>query len=132
MSRFVRAKPPAVDRALDPVDVVAYEGSFDVFEVEERDDDVLVVVGGSGLRMTLRFEALEAGVRYEQVDDAGPPLESMETELTYAPRDEGTLVTAVSSVSLGLRPRAVTDRIAAWKRRAELSRCLSALAERVE
>lgn len=132
VSRFVRATPREVERALDPVTVVEYEGSFDVFDLEEREDDYLVVAGGTGLRMTLRFEEREDGVFYEQEAAEGQPLESMETTFTYGPENEGTRVTAESTVSLGLRPAAIADRVAAWKRKGELSRCLDALADAVE
>ncbi len=132
VSRFVRAKPPEVARALDPVSIVEYEGSFDVFDIEERPDDTLVVAGGSGLRLTLRFEEREDGYFYEQEDAEGQPLETMETTLTYRPQDEGTRVTAASTVSMGLRPAILTDRLAAWKRKGELSRGLDSLAEAVE
>ena len=52
----------------------------------------------------------------------------METTLTCEPENEGTRVTATSSVSLGVPPAVITDRIAAWKRRGELRRLLDALA----
>ena len=131
LERFVDATPREVRRALDPVSVVEYEGSFDVFDVEEVDGGTLVTAGGSGLRLTLRFEELDDGIRYEQVDSEGP-LETMETTITCAPKDQGSTVRAASTVSLGLPPAAVTDRVAAWKRRGELARGLEALADAVE
>ena len=132
VSRFVRAQPARVERALDPASIVAYEGSFSVFDVEERVSDTLVVAGGSGLELTLRFEEREDGYYYEQEAGEGQPLETMETTLTYAPKDEGTTVTASSTVSMGLRPAFLADRLAAWKRRGELRRALDALAADVE
>lgn len=132
VSRFVRATPREIERALDPISVVEYEGSFDVFDLEEREDDCLVVAGGTGLRLTLRFEEREDGVYYEQDEAEGQPLESMETTITYAPENEGTRVTAESTVSLGLRPAAIADRVAAWKRKGELERGLDALTDAVE
>lgn len=132
VSKFVRAKPPRVEQALDPIAIVDYEGSFDVFDFEEREEDSLVVAGGSGLQLTLRFEEREDGFFYEQVESEGQPLETMETTITYAPQNEGTRVTASSTVSMGIRPAAITDRIAAWKRKGELSRGLDSLAASVE
>lgn len=132
VSRFVRAQPAVVERALDPASVVEYEGSFSVFDVEERGAETVVVAGGSGLELTLRFEARDDGLYYEQEEGEGQPLETMETTLTYAPRDEGTRVTATSTVSMGLRPAFLADRLAAWKRRGELRRALAALAADVE
>ena len=132
VSRFVRAQPAVVERALDPASVVEYEGSFSVFDVDDRGSETVVVAGGSGLELTLRFEERDDGLYYEQVEGEGQPLETMETTLTYAPRDEGTTVTATSTVSMGLRPAFLADRVAAWKRRGELRRALDALAEDVE
>lgn len=130
-SRVVRAPPDAVARTLTPRQIVEYEGSFSVRGVEERDDETLVTVGGPGLELTLRFEPRERGYDYEQLE-AGGPLSAMETTLTWEPENEGTRVTAASSVSLGAPPAAITDRIAGWKRRGELRRLLDALAEEVE
>lgn len=129
VERFVDATPREVERALDPVSIVEYEGSFEVFDLEERDGAWLVTAGGTGLRLTLRFEELRAGFHYEQVESEEGPLETMETTLTYAPENEGTMVTAESTVSMGLPLAPLTDRIAAWKRRGELSRALEALAD---
>lgn len=129
VERFVDATPREVERALDPVSIVEYEGSFEVFDLEERDGAWLVTAGGTGLRLTLRFEGLRAGFHYEQVESEEGPLETMETTLTYAPENEGTMVTAESTVSMGLPLAPLTDRIAAWKRRGELSRALEALAD---
>lgn len=132
VERFVDATPREVERALDPVSIVEYEGSFRVFDVEERGGETLVTVGGSGLRLTLRFEAIDGGFRYEQVESEEGPLETMETTLTYAPENQGTVVRAESTVSMGLPLAALTDRIAAWKRRGELARGLESLADAVE
>lgn len=132
VSRFVRAPPARIERALDPVSIVEYEGSFRVFDVVERETDTLVVAGGSGLELSLRFEEREDGFYYEQEESEGQPLETMETTLTYAAKDEGTTVTAASTVGMGVPPAVLTDRIAAWKRRGELRRCLDALAADVE
>jgi hypothetical protein len=90
-----------------------------------------VTAGGSGLTMTLRFEQLAEGWRYEQVGEAGP-FDRMWTELSTAAEDEGTRVIAESGVSLGVPPAVLTDRIAGWKRRGELRRALSNLAAAVE
>ena len=132
VSRFVRAPPAVIDRTLDPATIVEYEGSFRVFDLEEQEDDWLVIAGSSGLQLTLRFEERADGYYYEQEDGEGQPLETMETALRYEPENEGSRVTATSTVSMGMRPRALTDRIAAWKRKGELKRALDALAADVE
>lgn len=131
VSRFVRARPAELDRQLTPETVVTYEGSFTVRNVEERADGWLVTAGGRGLEMELAFEEREDGLYYEQRGDAGP-LDTMWTRITYAPKDDGAVVTARSGVSLGLPLPAVTDRIAAWKRRGELKRALRGLAAEFE
>jgi len=130
-SRFVRAPPAAVERALTPRRIIEYEGSFSVHDVEERDGVTIVTAGGPGLELPLRFEPRERGYDYEQLGPGGP-LGAMETTLTHDPEDEGTRVRASSSVSLGTPPAAITDRIAGWKRRGELDRLLDALAGAVE
>lgn len=132
VSRVVDAPPAAVRDALEPASVVEYEGSFSVFDIEEREDGWRVVAGGTGLRLVLRFEEHDNGLFYEQEEAEGQPLDTMETTITYVQAGEGTEVTAVSEVSMGIRPTALTDRVAAWKRKGELDRALSALAEEVE
>ena len=127
VDRFVPARPAAIERALSPADVVEYEGSFRVLDVEEEGEATLVTAGASGIGVTLRFEPREGGLRYEQVGDAGP-FDAMWTELDWGPENEGARVRARSGVSLGLPAAAVTDRVAAWKRRGELDRALDALA----
>lgn len=148
VSRFVPATPAVVERALTPAAVVEYEGSFRVLDVEERGDATIVTASARGLTMALRFEPREDGLYYTQAGgdvrsdgdvraggDApaggAGPFEAMETRLTVAPQNEGTRVTARSSVSLGLPFPPLTDRVAAWKRRGELRRALDALAEDV-
>ncbi|MEF8801473.1 MAG: SRPBCC family protein [Halolamina sp.] len=126
--RFVPAMPTELERALDPGSVVAYEGSFDVFDIEERSGTTLVTAGARGLRMTLRFDPHEDGFYYEQEGDAGP-FDEMWTTLTWDRKDEGVVVTARSGVSLGLPFPALSDRVAAWKRRGELDRLLDRLAD---
>lgn len=130
-SRFVAGTVPEIEAALTPEDVVEYEGSFDVFDIEKQAEATLVTAGARGLRMTLRFEAREDGLYYEQVGDAGP-FDEMWTQLSWSRVDEGTRVTARSAVSLGLPLAAVTDRVAAWKRRGELRRALRRLAAEAE
>ena len=132
VSRVVNASPVMVKNALDPATIVEYEGSFDIFDIEERDDDWRIVAGGRGLQLVLRFEERDNEIFYEQEEADGQPLETMETTITYLSADEGTTVTAVSTVSMGIRPAFVMDRIAAWKRKGELKRALAALAEDVE
>lgn len=131
VEQFVAARPGEVADALAPAAVVEYEESFDVLEVENRETGTLVTAGSRGLRMALRFEHTDGGMRYEQVDDAGP-LDEMWTVLDWSPENEGTRVTARSGVSLGLPLAAVTDRVAAWKRRGELERALGNLAVDLE
>ena len=130
VSAFVPAPPAAVERALTPAAVVEYEGSFEVFEVEETDDGMTVTAGATGLTMRLDFEERPEGLHYSQRGDAGP-FDAMETTIAVEPEDEGSRVTARSAVSLGLPLPVVSDRVAAWKRRGELRRALDALAEDV-
>ena len=132
VSRVVDASPSAVGDALDPVSVVEYEGSFSVFDVEERENDWLVVAGATGLQLVLRFEEYDNGIHYEQQEGEGQPLDTMETTITYLSSGGGTEVTAVSVVEMGVRPTVLTDRLAAWKRKGELKRALRALATDVE
>jgi len=131
VERFVAAAPAAVGRALAPGVVVEYEGSFEVLEVEEREDATFVTAGARGVGVALRFESRSDGLRYEQVGDAGP-FDELWTDIAWRPEDDGTLVTARSGVSLGLPLAAVTDRVAAWKRRGELDRALDRLAADLE
>lgn len=128
VERFVQAPTSAVERVLDPAAIVEHEGSFTVDDVEERAGVTLVAASGPGLALTYRFEAREDGYDYEQEEDDAP-LETMETTLTYRPQDEGTLLSAASTVSMGVWPRSITDRIAAWKRASELERALESIAE---
>ena len=131
VSRTVNAHSGAVRAALDPASVVEYEGSFSVLDIEERESDSLVVAGSTGLELTLRFEQYDNGIYYEQ-ESGGGPLETMETTINWFPENGATAVTATSEVSMGVRPAALTDRIAAWKRRGELKRALRSLADAVE
>ncbi|WP_248517895.1 SRPBCC family protein [Salinarchaeum laminariae] len=131
VSQFVQAPPGVVERALDPASIVEHEGSFEVRHVEERDGDVHVVAGGAGLELSFRFELRENGIFYEQIEDEGAPLETMETDLSWRSENEGTRIDATSTVSMGVRPRTITDRIAGWKRRGELRRALSSVSDAV-
>lgn len=127
-SRFVRATTKQLDRLLSPATIIEYEGSFEPRETMEIDGGTRVIAGASGLEMGLFFERLEDGYRYEQEGNAGP-FEFMETTITYEPENEGTRIRMRSSVTLGLFPRSLTDRVAAWKREAELERALDAIEE---
>ncbi|GAB3691050.1 hypothetical protein GCM10028857_28030 [Salinarchaeum chitinilyticum] len=129
VSQFVQAPPGVVERELDPASIVEHEGSFQVRHVEERDGDVYVVAGGTGLELSFRFELREDGIFYEQVEDEGAPLETMETELAWRSENEGTRIDATSTVSMGVWPHSISDRIAGWKRRGELRRALGSVAE---
>jgi len=130
VSAFVPAPPATVERALTPAAVVEYEGSFEVLDVTEADDGRTVTAGARGLTMQLDFEERETGVAYTQRGDEGP-FDAMETEIAVESENEGSRVTAHSAVSLGLPVPALSDRVAAWKRRGELRRALDALAEDV-
>ena len=132
VSRVVDAPLSTVEEALDPATVIEYEGSFKIFDIDWHDDHWIVVAGGTGLRLVLRFEERDDGLYYEQEEAEGQPLETMETTITYLPEGDRTQVTAVSTVSMGVRPAAVMDRVAAWKRKGELERALTSLAEDVE
>jgi hypothetical protein len=123
LDRFVAARPHEVADALDPASIVEYEESFNVLDVETDGSATYVTAGSRGLQLSLRFEPTESGIRYEQLEDAGP-LAEMWTELTWAAENEGTRVRARSGVSLGMPLQRVTDRVAAWKRRGELKRAL--------
>ena len=129
-SRFVRATPAAVGRALTPAALVEYEGSFTVYEVTDTAEGWLVIAGSRGVELALTFEACEDGLVYEQRGDG--PLDALETTVTYEPENEGTRVSMHSAVSAGLPLTALTDRVAAWKRRGELQRALKRLAADVE
>lgn len=126
VSRFVRATPAEIERHLDPARIVEYEGSFRVFDIDEREDETVVTAGGSGLQLSLRFEPEADGFYYEQEGEAGP-FDAMWTRLRWEHENEGSRVTARSAVSLGLPVSAVSDRVAAWKRRGELRRALDRL-----
>jgi len=130
VSAFVPEPPATVERALTPESVVEYEGSFEVYDVEETEDGWTVTAGARGLTMQLDFEEREDGLCYRQRSDGGP-FDSMETVLSVDPENEGSRVTARSSVSLGLPVPAMSDRIAAWKRRGELRRLLDSLGDDV-
>jgi len=124
----VQAPRAAVERTLDPAAIVDYEGNVTVDDVEEREGETLVAASGPGLGLTYRFEALEDGFAYEQVEDDAP-LETVETTLTCRASDEGTRLVAESTVSMGVWPRSIVDRIAARKRRADLECALDSIAE---
>ncbi|MFB6169476.1 MAG: SRPBCC family protein [Haloferacaceae archaeon] len=129
VERVVDASPPVVRRRLDPAALVEYEGSFEVVDSRRKDGATLVTAAAGGLELALRFEPRENGYYYTQEGEAGP-FDTMETWVETVPVDDerGTRVTLRSAVSLGLPVPAVTDRIAAWKRRGELDRALDALA----
>lgn len=129
-SRFVRATPATVGRALTPAALIEYEGSFTVYEVTDTEEGWLVIAGSRGVELALSFEAREDGLVYEQRGDG--PLDTLRTALTYHPENEGTEVRMRSTVRSGLPLSSVTDRVAAWKRRDELRRALRRLAADVE
>jgi hypothetical protein len=127
VSRFVAIQPAVLERALTPANVIAYEGTFEPVEVTERDDGSAVVTAAArGLQARFVFEPADDGLRYVQAGDEGP-FEVMEAAWTYEPEDQGVRVVARSTVSLGVPLPAVTDRVAAWKRKRELSRAIDTL-----
>jgi len=128
-ARFVRATPASVERALDPASMLDWEGTFTVTGVEEDGDGALVEAYTAGMVAAFRFERRDGEWRYAQ--DRGP-FGSMETVVSWRAENEGTRVTAESSVTLGVPPRPIVDRVAAWKRRGELRRLLAGLADAVE
>jgi len=130
VSRFVPATVAELDRHLSPAAVVEAEGTFTVDAVTETDDGWTVAATAGGMTAEFAFEPREDGYHYSQVGDRGP-FEAMETTLSLARENEGTIVTARSVVSLGLPLGVVTDRVAAWKRRGELDRALEAFADAV-
>jgi len=123
VSRFVQTYPEVVDETLSPETVLSAEGSFEVRGV----DGDRVTVGGYGLELVFEFTRGERELGYDQVQG---PLETLTTTLTYGPEDEGTRLTAQSTVAVG--GPGVVDRIAAWKRRGELRRALDGIATRLE
>ncbi|WP_435063404.1 SRPBCC family protein [Halobaculum sp. EA56] len=125
--RFVGATPAALRRLLSPAALVEYEGSFVARGTRSDGDATVVTVAGGGLEFDLRFVETDGGWRYEQAGERGP-FESMETEVTVEPANEGSRVRAVSRVALGL-PLPLADRVAGWKRRGELRRLLDTLAD---
>lgn len=130
--RSVRAPPAEVERALTPERFVENEGSFHVTATREEGETTVLTVAGGGLEFDVRAERTpDGGLRYEQAGEAGP-FAAMETEVSFTPVDDRTRVTAVSRVSLGLPLAAVTDRLAAWKRRGELRRALDAFARELD
>jgi len=130
VSRFVRASRPAVERLLTPETLLDYEGTFRVRDVTETEEGIIVTAGAAGMETEFVFEDREDGLEYRQRGRAGP-FRAMETEMEVTPENEGVRVTMRSSVSLNL-PLPFADRIAAWKRRGELRRALSRLADDVE
>ncbi|MDH5021034.1 SRPBCC family protein [Halobacterium rubrum] len=135
-TRRVGGTPAEVQRLLSPTTIVDWEGSFDVFDVQDAgsvaetaetagDDGTVVTAGGTGVKLRLLFTELADGYRYEQLGNGGP-FDEMTTRLTVEPQDEGALVTARSVVELGTRVP-FADRIAAWKRGGELDRLLASI-----
>jgi hypothetical protein len=127
ISRFVAATRPELDRHLSPATVIEYEGTFTVVDVTDIEDGTAVTGRGGGMDVVFEFEPREEGYAYAQQGEKGP-FETMRTTLSLTRENEGTVVTARSQVSLGLPAKAVTDRVAAWKRRGELERALDRLA----
>jgi hypothetical protein len=122
VTRFVQAPPAAVAPLLSPVGLMDAEGSFEVRGVDDVGEETEVTVGAYGLELVFRFREVENGIAYEQVSG---PLERLETTVTHAPEDEGTRLTARSTVAVG--GPGVVDGLAAWKRRGELRRALRAV-----
>lgn len=135
VSRHLDASRPVVASHLDARSLVELEGTFDVDEVATTDDGWRVAASATGMRAEFSVRAFAdgdvEGYEYEQVGESGP-FASMWTRLALEPAADGTTVTAASTVDLGLPLAAVTDRVAAWKRRGELDRLLDRLADAVE
>lgn len=129
-SRVVDATGAELSEWLDPPTIVRAEGSFSVESVEDRDDAVVVVASGPGMQLSLRFEDRDGAIYYTQEGEAGP-FEEMETWIELESAPDGTRVTVRSSVALAA-PLPFGDRIAAWKRKGELSRLLDDLKDAFE
>jgi len=127
VTKFVSARPDEVRRALTPEALVEAEGTFAVSAVEETDEGTVVTASGPGMAVPLQFESREDGLAYTAEGEVGP-FDHLETAVTVAPKNEGSEVTARSTVSLNA-PLPFADRIAAWKRRGELERAVEALAD---
>ncbi|WP_436348018.1 SRPBCC family protein [Natronorubrum sp. FCH18a] len=127
VSRVVDASPVVVSRWLDPPTIVEAEGSFTVETIDERADATVVVASGPGMRLPLRFEDRDESIYYTQEGEQGP-FSHMETWIDLEDVPDGTRVTIRSSVSLAA-PLPFGDRIAAWKRKGELTRALDSLAD---
>lgn len=125
VDQFVQARPEEVGQLLDPAAIVSAEGSFSVTGVEETDSETIVGVSGPGIEFPLRFERNPDGYYYTADADVGP-FDHMETWLTVDRENEGTILTLRSKVSLNL-PVPFSDRLAGWKREAELERALESL-----
>jgi carbon monoxide dehydrogenase subunit G len=134
VSRQLNASKPVVATNLNARSLVELEGTFTVDEVETTDDGWRVAASATGMRAEFSVRAFTdgdaEGYEYEQVGESGP-FASMWTRLALEPAADGTTVTAASTVDLGLPLAAVTDRVAAWKRRGELERRLNEWATRL-
>lgn len=126
VSRRVGAPPAEIRHHVDPAILIELEGTFSVVDVTEEEDGTTITARGGGMEVEFVFEETEYGYRYEQAGEAGP-FEAMETAFSIRPKDEGSIVEMVSTVSLGLPIAAISDRIAGWKRRGELKRALKQL-----
>lgn len=122
VSRFIAAPPTVVERALTPARIIEAEGSFTVREVREDGDGTLVAAGRAGVELLFRFEATDDGYVYRQVEG---PLDRLTTTISHASKDEGTRLTARSTVAV--RGPALLDRLAGWKRKGELRRALAGI-----
>lgn len=105
--------------------IILHEGTFTVEDIAESDDGMVLTAKATGLTATFRFERLNAGYYYEQ--DGEGPFEELATTISFRPVSGKTEVTMTSDVTLGLRPRFLFERIAAWKRRGELRRALRSI-----
>ncbi|MEY7851404.1 SRPBCC family protein [Natrarchaeobius sp. A-rgal3] len=130
VSGFVRETPGELRRHLDPATVVEAEGSFAPSSVDEREEGTVVVASGPGLEFPLLFEDRGDEIVYTQANEKGP-FAGMETQIEFERENEGTRVTIHSAVELAA-PIPFGDRIAAWKRRRELSRMLETVARDLE
>lgn len=113
--------------ALTPESIVHYSGFAIVSSTRDGEKHVLTAKQ-DGLEMTLEFEPIEDGYRYEQLDDAGP-FEEMSTTIIVESAPDGVngRITAESELTFGSIWSFLLDRLGARTRRKELDRLVKRL-----